>query len=107
MGIPAVSNATRYGMRNAPPPFSYATPGNRQMFPRPTAEPIAAMMNAACPVHCSRGRWNGPGFAGEEPLVVIEHLTTDGHGPGQNGWARWDSMISVTVLTVPIDACLC
>ena len=43
-------------MRNAPPPFSYATPGNRQMLPRPTAEPIAARMKPRWPDHCSRGR---------------------------------------------------
>ena len=43
--MPAVRSATRYGSMKAPPPFSYATYGNRQMLPSPTAEPIAARMN--------------------------------------------------------------
>src|SRR5690606_41436252 len=54
IGIPAVNNANRYGMKNAPPPFSYATYGKRHMFPRPTAEPTAAMIKPARVPHCER-----------------------------------------------------
>ena len=32
---------------NDPPPFSYAMYGNRQMLPRPTAEPMAAKIQRA------------------------------------------------------------
>src|SRR5690625_1000987 len=46
------------------------------MLPKPTAEPIAARMKTAWPVHCSRGRL-GPVDA-EEPVVAIEHLATWG-----------------------------
>ncbi|GAB4007111.1 hypothetical protein GCM10029992_59890 [Glycomyces albus] len=45
--MPAVSSANRYGSRKAPPPNSYASPGKRQMFPRPIADPAAARMNPA------------------------------------------------------------
>ncbi len=61
--MPAVSRAITYGTRKAPPPFSYATPGNRQMLPSPTAEPIADRMKPTCPVNCSRG--------GEVSVVVV------------------------------------
>ncbi len=47
--MPAVSRATRYGTMNAPPPFSYAMYGKRQMLPSPTAEPMAARMNTDRP----------------------------------------------------------
>ncbi len=44
--MPAVISATKYGMKNAPPPFWNAMAGKRQRLPSPTALPIAAMMNA-------------------------------------------------------------
>lgn len=31
-----ISSTIKYGIRNAPPPFSSAVNGNRQMLPRPT-----------------------------------------------------------------------
>lgn len=31
-----ISNTIKYGIRNAPPPFSSAVNGNLQIFPRPT-----------------------------------------------------------------------
>ena len=34
--------AKKYGTKKAPPPLVAATYGNRQRFPSPTAEPIAA-----------------------------------------------------------------
>src|SRR5699024_9896310 len=38
----------------APPPFSEAKAGKRQMLPRPTAEPIAAKMKAVRPEKAPR-----------------------------------------------------
>src|SRR5699024_12404758 len=55
-GIPADNSATRYGMIKAPPPFSYAMYGKRQIFPRPTAEPIAARINTQRPPKPERPR---------------------------------------------------
>lgn len=31
-----INNTMRYGIKNAPPPFSNAVKGNRQMLPKPT-----------------------------------------------------------------------
>src|SRR6056297_1473957 len=53
IGIPAVTKAKKYGMRNAPPPLSNAMYGNRQMFPKPIAEPTAARINPALLPHVS------------------------------------------------------
>lgn len=36
MGFPMTNNTIMYGIRNAPPPFSYATNGKRHILPRPT-----------------------------------------------------------------------
>src|SRR5699024_10385021 len=54
IGIPAVRRASKYGTKNAPPPFPYASAGNRQIFPSPTAEPKAANTNPALVPHCER-----------------------------------------------------
>src|SRR5690625_4303405 len=54
IGIPAVNNANKYGMKNAPPPFAYASAGKRQILPSPTAEPIAANIKPARVPHCER-----------------------------------------------------
>lgn len=35
-----------YGIKNAPPPFSYATYGNRQTFPNPTDKEIHDIKNS-------------------------------------------------------------
>ncbi|MDH5416510.1 MAG: hypothetical protein OEW86_00795 [Nitrosopumilus sp.] len=42
---PKLTMTKRYGTRNAPPPFVPTRYGNHQMFPIPTAEPIAANKN--------------------------------------------------------------
>jgi hypothetical protein len=34
----------KYGMRNAPPPFEAACPGNLRKFPRPIALPATAII---------------------------------------------------------------
>src|SRR5699024_12681024 len=45
IGIPAVRRASKYGTKNAPPPCPYASAGNRQIFPSPTAGASAASTN--------------------------------------------------------------
>src|SRR5699024_1486051 len=52
--IPEVHNANKYGIKNAPPPLSYATYGNLHIFPSPTAEPTAAIIKPALVPHCER-----------------------------------------------------
>ena len=37
IGSPASTSMTKYGIKNPPPPFSYAKTGNLQMLPNPTA----------------------------------------------------------------------
>jgi len=54
-GMPAVTSAMKYGMKNAPPPCLKATYGKRQILPRPTALPIAAIMKAGR--LCQRSLW--------------------------------------------------
>ncbi len=41
-GIDQANMNTNQAIKNAPPPFSAATRGKRQMFPVPTAMPMAA-----------------------------------------------------------------
>src|SRR5690606_25208590 len=62
--MPALSSATRYGRMDAPPTFSYATAGKRQMLPRPTAEPMAAKMNAVRAAKAPRSA-RGAAWAGD------------------------------------------
>ena len=49
--IPKRNSETMYGIINDPPPLEYRTFGKRQMFPRPTAEPIIAIINARLLFH--------------------------------------------------------
>ena len=49
--IPSKNNETIYGIMNHPPPWEYKTFGKRQIFPRPTAEPIIAIINAKLLFH--------------------------------------------------------
>src|SRR5699024_12092319 len=60
--IPAVNNANKYGIKKAPPPFAYASAGKRQIFPSPTAEPIAANIKPALVPHCERSSISLPPF---------------------------------------------
>ena len=62
IGIPAVNSANKYGMKNAPPPFSYATAGNRQIFPKPIADPTAAKIKPALVPHSERAFIFVPSF---------------------------------------------
>src|SRR5699024_1074989 len=62
IGIPAVNNANKYGIKKAPPPFAYASAGKRQIFPSPTAEPIAANIKPALVPHCERSSISLPPF---------------------------------------------
>ena len=52
--MPAVNRAMKYGIKKAPPPLVYATYGNLQMLPSPTAEPTAAIMKDVLLFHRSR-----------------------------------------------------
>src|SRR5699024_1745252 len=54
IGIPAVNNAIKYGIKNAPPPLPYASAGNRHIFPSPTADPTAANTKPSLVPHCER-----------------------------------------------------
>mmetsp|Transcript_22659 Transcript_22659/g.67066 ORF Transcript_22659/g.67066 Transcript_22659/m.67066 type:complete len:124 (+) Transcript_22659:1817-2188(+) len=53
MGIPTNVNASAYGTKKAPPPYSYASAGKRHMLPNPTAAPIAAKRKAVRLLHNS------------------------------------------------------
>jgi hypothetical protein len=41
-----------YIKTNAPPPFSLVIQGNFQIFPKPTADPVAAKINISLDDHC-------------------------------------------------------
>ena len=50
MGNPITNIQPRYINTNAPPPFVPALYGNPQIFPKPTAEPLAANIKVHFPI---------------------------------------------------------
>lgn len=52
-GIPQINSIKKYGMKNTPPPFSYARYGNLQTLPSPTQYPMHESKNSALPPHVS------------------------------------------------------
>ena len=51
IGMPIIKIHPRYIKTKAPPPLVPALYGNPQIFPSPTADPVAAKIKVHCPIH--------------------------------------------------------